>query len=151
LRYRYGLLLRGRGKTSEAIQHFQAAVDINPSYVKARLKLGLALRDDGRMNEAIKQLTEALAVKSEYVDLHYKLGLMYCDKIKFALAVEHFETAQKENPDNMNVHANLALALQNMGLIDRARASWQAVCELEPQSPMAFKAQRELVCLKPVW
>ena len=151
LHYRYGLLLRGRGQTAEAIEHFRTAVKINPSYLKARIKLGLALRDAERVKEALAELTEALKVKPEYVNLHYQLGLMYCDKIKFALAVEHFETMQKDPADNMNVQANLALALQNMGLIDRARASWQAVCELEPQSPLAFKAQREAVCLHTIW
>jgi len=37
-----------------------------------------------------------------------------------------------------------------MGLIDRANASWRAVCELEPQSTLAFQAQRELMTLNTV-
>lgn len=150
LHYRYGLLLKGRGKTEEAIEHFRTALQINPSYLKARTKLGLALREVGRMDDGIEQLREALQIKPEYADLHYRLGLMYCDKMQFALAVEHFEIALHNNPQNVNVHANLALALQNMGLIDRANASWRAVCELEPQSTLAFQAQRELMTLHPI-
>lgn len=150
LHYRYGLLLRGRGKTEEAIEHFRTALQINPSYLKARTKLGLALRETGKTDEGIEQLRQALQIKPEYADLHYRLGLMYCDKMQFALAVEHFEIALHDNPQNINVHANLALALQNMGLIDRANASWRAVCELEPQSTLAFQAQRELMTLHPI-
>jgi len=150
LHYRYALLLKGRGKTEEAIKHFRLALQINPSYLKARTKLGLALREVGRMDEGIEQLREALQIKPEYADLHYRLALMYCDKMQFALAVEHFEIALHNNPQNINVHANLALALQNMGLIDRANASWRAVCELEPQSTLAFQAQRELMTLNTV-
>ena len=150
LHYRYGLLLRGKGRNDEAIKCFRQALEINPSYIKAKIKLGISLRDRGDLDEGIEQLCQALEIKPEYADLHYKLALMYCDRIQFALAVEHFELALDENPDNTNIHANLALALQNMGLIDRARASWRAVCELEPQSPMAFQAQRELIGLKTV-
>jgi tetratricopeptide (TPR) repeat protein len=150
MHYRYGILLRGRGRTDEAIKHFRSALAINPSYIKARIKLGLALREQGQLDEGIEHLREALRIKPEYADLHYRLGLMYCDKMQFALAVEHFDIALKNNPDNVNVHANLALSLQNMGLIDRAHASWRAVCELEPQSPLAFQAQRELMTIRPV-
>lgn len=150
LHYRYALLLRGRGRLQEAIHHFRAAVEINHSYVRARMHLGLALREAGELTEALEQLEESLLVEPESVELHYKLALMYCDKMQFALAVEQLEMVQEHDPSNANVQANLALALQNMGLIDRARASWQAVCELEPDSPLAFKAQRELVSLKPV-
>ncbi len=150
LHYRYGLLLRGRGRLQEAIRHFRSAAQINPSYVRAKMHLGLALREAGELGEAIDQLKESLQVGPESVDLHYKLGLMYCDKMQFALAVEQLELVEQEDPANANVQANLALALQNMGLVDRARASWRAVCELEPESALAFKAQRELVSLKPV-
>jgi tetratricopeptide (TPR) repeat protein len=150
LHYRYGMLLRGRGETEEAIKHFGQAVEINPTYIKARIKLGLTLREINRLKEGFEHLKEALVLKPESSELHYKLGLMYCDKMQFALAVEQLEVMLPGHPDNGDIHANLALALQNMGLIDRARASWRAVCELEPESPLAFQAQRSLPILKTV-
>ncbi|MFC1783034.1 tetratricopeptide repeat protein [Planctomycetota bacterium] len=150
LHYRYGMLLRGRGETAESIKHFGQAVEINPSYIKARIKLGLALREVNRLAEGFEHLKQALELKPESAKLHYKLGLMYCDKMQFALAVEQLEMILPEHPENGDIQANLALALQNMGLIDRARASWRAVCELEPQSALAFQAQRALPILKPV-
>ena len=147
LHYRYGLLLRGRGRTRESISHFREALKINPCYAKARIKLALALLEDGRSEEAMVNLEEALHVKEEFVKLHYKLGLMYCDKIQFALAVEHSELTLGQD-SNADTNANLMLALQNMGLIDRARATWQAVCELEPDSRMAFQSQRAIMPIK---
>jgi len=148
IRYHYGLLLQTMGQPKEAIDHFQQALQINPSFFKAQIKLGLALREQNRLKKAEQQLREAFDLKHEYIDLHYKLSLMYCDKIKFALAVEHFETSLKGQGQQGDVQANLSLALQSMGLIDRAAAAWQAVCELEPQSTMAFQAQRSLTTLK---
>jgi hypothetical protein len=64
--------------------------------------------------------------------------------------VEHFQNNIKEEADNPNIHANLTLALQNMGLVDRAAAAWRGVCELDPNSAMAFQAQRSIVSLKTI-
>jgi len=152
LLYRYGLLLRGQGKTDEAIQQFQTALQINPSYTKARIKLGLALREKGKIADGFDQLEKAMVLEKEFIDMHYRLGLMYCDRMQFALALEHFdsELAENNDNDNDNIQANLMLALQNMGLIDRGAANWRALCELEPQSALAFQAQRSLKPLKPV-
>ncbi|MCP4706996.1 MAG: tetratricopeptide repeat protein, partial [Planctomycetes bacterium] len=149
LYYRYGMLLRGQGNTEGAISNYQKAVEINPSYFKARIKLGLSLREAGEKQQGLAELQAALELKPEYAELHYKLGVMYCDKMQYALAVEQLELMLPEHEENGDIQSNLALALQNMGLIDRALANWQAVCELEPESAMAFQAQRSLPVLNP--
>lgn len=147
LHYRYGLLLQCSGKNDKAIEHFGQAVEINGSYLKAKIKLGLALREQDNKNESLSHLRDAFTLKQEYADLHYKLALLYCDRIQFALAVEQFDSTANNGSANSNVHANLDLALQNMGLVDRAAAVWRAVCELDPHSQMAFQAQRSGVTL----
>jgi len=147
LYYRYGMLLRGQGNTEGAITNYQKAVEINPSYFKARIKLGLSLREVGKSQQGLEELQGALELKPEYAELHYKLGVMYCDKMQFALAVEQLELMLPEHEENGDIQSNLTLALQNMGLIDRAVANWRAVCELEPESAMAFQAQRSLPVL----
>ena len=146
--YHYGLLLWNTGEIDRTIENFQKALVINPSFFRAKIKLSLALREANRRQEAEEPLRQAFQLEQEYIDLHYHLGLMYCDKIKFALAVEHFQDALKSGGQEADVQANLSLALQNMGLIDRAAAAWQAVCELEPQSSLAFQAQRSFTTLK---
>lgn len=143
LHYRYALLLRSRGKYPEAIKHYKIALEINPSYHKASVKLGLCQRESGDHHEALEHLKRSVEINHEYVDLHYKLGLMYCDRIQFALAVEHY-SLESETSRQGNIHDNLELALQNMGLVDRCQATWQAVCELDPQSKMAFLSQRSM-------
>ena len=125
------------------------ALKINPAYAKARLKLALALREKKQTALALEMLQEILQINTEFVDLHYRLGLMYCDRLQFELAVEHFQFDGSQ-PSQENVYENLHLALQNMGLVDRVGASWQALCELDPQSTMAFMSQRSGLALNPV-
>jgi Flp pilus assembly protein TadD len=83
-------------------------------------------------------------IQPDYVDLHYQLGTLFAQRHKFEMAVEHFEHAAQGNPVNVCFQANLALALQNMGLIDRANATWQIVQELAPDSTEAAQARGEL-------
>ncbi len=149
LNYRYGLLLQGNGQTSQAADYYKRAVAANPSFLKARIKLSLTYLEDGQYDLALTNLKDAFYLDKEYLELHYKLALMYCDKIQFALSVEQIASEATSPQEAQNVHNNLMLALQNMALVDRAAANWQAVCELEPQSSLAFLSQRQLVKLKP--
>lgn len=141
LRYRLGLLLRNRGRIEEAIAEFRQAVAINPTYMKALIKLGLALAENDQTDEAIAVLKQALEIEPNYVDLHYQLGLLFAKRQQFEIAVEHHEQAVQACPQNAAFQANLALALQNMGLIDRANASWQIVADLTPESSEGEKAR----------
>ena len=136
LHYRLGLLLRHEGDLSQAIDAFRQAVLISPNYLKALTRLGLALREDGRIDAALDVLNQALAVDPESVELHYQLGLMFADRNEFALALDKFEYAVSLEPQNLDYLANLALALQNMGLLDRAAASWETLCQAASEAPL---------------
>lgn len=130
LHYRYGLLLRQAGRFDEAIVAFQRATTINPSYAKALIKLGISLKEAGRFDDAIGTFQQALTLGKSFVDVHYQLGLLFAQRNRFDLAVEQFEHAVAGNEQNTSFRANLALALQNVGMVDRAAATWRSICEL---------------------
>ncbi len=138
LYYRLGLLFRNRGRLKEAIESFQRAVEINPAYEKALVKLGLALQEAGQTDDAVAAFQRAIDVDPGQIHAHYQLGLLFTEKHLFELAVEHFRKAQDSLFTHPDVQANIGLALQNVGLLDRAEASWRTTCELHatrPQSP----------------
>jgi len=130
LRYRLGVLLRQKECFDEAIGQYRQAVAINPVYARANIKLGLALQERGVEQEAMETLQQSVRVGPEDMTLHYKLGLLFSQRAQFELAVEHFEHKTTENGQHLAVHGNLVLALQNMGLVDGAAATWQAISEL---------------------
>jgi tetratricopeptide (TPR) repeat protein len=144
--YRLGLLLRQRGHLEEAIEHFEQAVHINPVYTKALIKLGLALYEADRTDEAIRSLQGALALHPEYVDLHYRLGVIFASRQQFQLALEHFDRAVASHGENLDYRENLAIALENMGMIDRAKAMWHRI---EEQAPASAHAERARAALGP--
>ncbi len=130
VRYRYGVLLRAEDRTGEAMEQFRIATEINPSYVQAMVKLGVCRQELGQSDEAIKTFKRVLEIKGEYVDMHYRLGLLYTDRRQFDLAVKEMEAAAAGAPDNTQVRAALALSLQNMGLMDRAAATWRSLWKM---------------------
>ncbi|MCK4343564.1 MAG: tetratricopeptide repeat protein [Phycisphaerae bacterium] len=144
LHYRYGLLLRQVGRQEEAIETFRNAVAINPNYSKAQVKLAICLKECGRTDEAIEAFQQALRLDEKYVDVHYQLGLLFAQRSRFDLAVEQFEQAVAGNDRNLAFQANLALALQNIGMVDRAAATWRSICELS-RSDTDLLAARERI------
>ena len=123
-----------RGRLEDAIASFREALQINPNYVKATIKLGLALMEAGDREEALRTMRRALDAQPRDVELHYQLGLMFADAQQFGLALEQFEDALSEDRRDIDIHANIALALQNMGLLDRAAAGWQTLCDMAPET-----------------
>jgi len=130
LRYRYGVLLRASGNLGEAMGQFAQAVEINPTYVQAVIKLGITQQELGLTDEAVETFKRALELRPEYVDLHYRLGLLFTDRRRFEEAVQHMEQAAAGAPDNEQIRASVALALQNMGLMDRAAATWRSLWKI---------------------
>jgi len=130
LHYRLGMLLRQKGCLDAAIEQYRQATSINPVYARAQIKLGLALKERGSDPEATETLRRALCVGPKDTALHYKLGLLFSQRAQFELAVEYFEHKMASDRQQLAVHANLVLALQNMGLVDGAAATWQAISEL---------------------
>ncbi|MBI1826621.1 MAG: tetratricopeptide repeat protein [Planctomycetes bacterium] len=131
LHYRLGVLLKSAGDVRAAIESFGRAIQINPRYLKALVRLSLSLHEVGELDAAIKVAKEVLALDDESTELHYQLGLMFADRNQFALALDRFDHAARKMPTNMDYVANLALALQNMGLLDRAVETWRTLCDLE--------------------
>jgi tetratricopeptide (TPR) repeat protein len=130
LRYRYGVLLRAEGRLGEALEQLEEAVRINPTYVAAIIRLGVTQQELGQIEQAIETFQRALDLKREYVDLHYRLAVLYTDRRQMTKAVEHMEQAAGLAPGNPQFRASLALALQNMGLMDRVAATWRSLAEL---------------------
>lgn len=130
LRYRYGVLLRSEGRLAEALEQFSAATEINPNYTQAVIKLGITQQELGQVEEAVQTFIKALDLAPAYVDLHYRLGLLYTNKREFEEAIKHMESASEGAPDNKQIRAALALSLQNMGLMDKAAATWRSLWKL---------------------
>jgi len=128
--YRYGVLLRSEGRCGESMEQFEEAIRINPTYVQAIIRLGITQQELGLTDQAVETFARALEISPHFVDVHYRLGLLYTDRRRFEDAVEQMEAAAAGAADNEQIRAALALSLQNMGLMDRAAATWRSLWDV---------------------
>jgi len=124
LLYRIGVLMMSVGRSTDALKAFQTALDINPTYNRARSKLVVCLFETDQKNVALEQLIGPDCLNKDTLALHYKIALLYCDRIKFASSLINLERSMEDNFTNSEATVNISIVLQNLGLLDVAAATW---------------------------
>jgi tetratricopeptide (TPR) repeat protein len=129
LHHRLGVLLMSVGRMAEAITAFHRALEINPTYNRARSKLAVCLLETNRKDDALEQLTGHECLDKDTLELHYKTALLYSDSIKFASSLIDLEHSMENNFASADTTVNISVVLQNLGLLDRVTAMWDNLCD----------------------
>jgi tetratricopeptide (TPR) repeat protein len=125
LHYRLGLLLMSLGDLSEAGKAFRQALELNPTFDRARNKLIVCLYETSDKNQALELLRPPFNLDKNTLELHYKVALLYCDRFKFAGSLIDMQNFVDQNlTSNQSTH-NISIVLQNLGLLDRTIATWE--------------------------
>jgi tetratricopeptide (TPR) repeat protein len=125
LHYRFALLMMGVGEIRRAIEAFRRALEINPTFGRARSKLAVCLFETQSKEAAMEQLAAPYCLDRQMLELHYQTALLYCDKIKFASSLMNLERQMHKNfTGSGDTAVNISLVLQNLGLLDRAETMW---------------------------
>jgi tetratricopeptide (TPR) repeat protein len=125
LHYRLGVLLMSVAKLQPAAQCFQAALEINPTYARARSKLAVCLYEIGDKEQALAQLASLEHLSTDTLELHYKTALLYCNRLKFASSLINLDRHLHNNFAAVDATVNISIVLQNLGLLDRVAAMWE--------------------------
>jgi len=133
--YRLGILMMSVNDLNGAIEAFGRAVELNPTYSRARTKLAVCLYEDGQHKQALKCLTSPDCLDKATLELHYKTALLYCDKIKFASSLMNLYNAMNTNFTSADSTVNISIVLQNLGLLDRASVMWDNLYETLQHTP----------------
>ena len=124
LHYRFGMLMMNVSRMNEALNAFQKVLQINPTYYRAKNKLAICLYETNQHQAALEQLSCSESINKETIELHYKVALLYCDRIKFASSLINLEQHMLNIFAETDATVNISIALQNLGLMDRAAAMW---------------------------
>jgi tetratricopeptide (TPR) repeat protein len=124
LQYRLGILMMGVGRMSEASKSFKIALQINPTYTRARNKMAICLFETDHKQNALEQLIGPECLDRDTLELHYKIAVLYCDRLKFASSLINLERYMEENFASSASTVNISIVLQNLGIVDRATAMW---------------------------
>src|SRR5262249_5450434 len=74
-----GVVLDRLARKDEALDHFNAAVKLDPAFVSGRNNLGRFLAERGERTEAIKQFEQVLKIDPAHVQAHFNLGVLYSE------------------------------------------------------------------------
>jgi Tfp pilus assembly protein PilF len=106
----YGLLYMHRNALSEALKHFQAAVELDPKFVEARMNVGLTTLGFRNYALAKDQFSEVLKLQPKNYDALIGLG-------NALRGVNDFEGAEREYKKAMDVDRKRGEAFYNLGVL----------------------------------
>jgi protein O-mannosyl-transferase len=135
--YNLGIALNDRGKTDEAIAHYQQAIELRPSYAEAHYNLGRLLAQKGQLDDAIAHYEKALEINPTDAEAQNNLGVTLFGSGRVDEAVAHYQQALKLRPDYAEAACNLATALLSKGDLDGAIARYSACLALWPNQAEA--------------
>lgn len=106
----YGLYYMHRNALSEALRHFQVAVELDPRFVEARMNVGLTTLGFRNYNLAKDQFTEVLKIQPKNYDAVIGLG-------NALRGLNDFPGAEREYKKAMGIDGRRGEAFYNLGVL----------------------------------
>lgn len=148
VKYYIALCLIKQQNWDGAIQKSEAALKLNPSFIKAYLAKANAQIGKGAKDEALATLEQGLTVAPENMDLWYLKGILLYNKQDYPGAIETFNKVITSIPDKAYAHYYLGLSNYNAGKKPQAIQSFERFLQLAPEAPEAPQIRELLRRLK---
>ncbi len=97
--YNLGIQLARENRPQEALQEYQAAIQLNPVYAEPHNNMGNILLEFGKIPEAIASYEEALRLNPNYARAHNNMGTALAEMGKITEAIEQYQQAVRIEPD----------------------------------------------------
>ncbi len=102
--YFLGLTYYQTQKLELALNQFQKALDMAPSFNQARVMVAMTLLKQKRVDDAINEIQKAIKFKEDNSLAHNVLGSAYLSQGKYDLAMAEFDRAIVLNPNLASAH-----------------------------------------------
>jgi len=132
-----GERLQQKGRTDEALAHYQTALHLAPNFEEIHYNLGTILEQRGRGKEAAAEYEKAIAINPAYAPALNNLGKMLLDEGRAEEAAPLFAKALAAQPGFAKAHNNLGDILLREGLVDEAVGHFQQALSIEPANAEA--------------
>jgi tetratricopeptide (TPR) repeat protein len=106
-----GDALARKGRSDDAMTHYDEAITLQPNYGDAYYNRGIVLFAKGRTEEAIADWTKALEMHPNDADAHTSLGNALLQRGSLREAIAHYATAMDLAPEDPHSRNNLAWVL----------------------------------------
>jgi tetratricopeptide (TPR) repeat protein len=141
-------ILAQKGRTDEAMTHFEQALEINSQYEPAQEALGGVLLQKGKVDEAIPHLREAVQLTLGDPDPCFNLGNALLQKGDLDGAIAQYRQVVDLRPDYAEAQNNLGYALLRKGNVDEALVHCRTAVQLRPDIAQAHNNFGSALCQK---
>ncbi len=121
-----------RGDIDTAIEWYQKAAGIKPSYASPHNDLGILFETKGWLDRAEAEYNKALAIDPEYKEVYTNLALLYERKGELEKAAFHWMKRYKLGSPDDPWTQEAKNRLEKLGLIDKTE---NASLEITPEAP----------------
>jgi tetratricopeptide (TPR) repeat protein len=134
----YGYFVENEGQDLDfdpavkEVEMYELALEILPTFQRARNNLGVALKRRGRIEEAIEQYKMAIEVDPNFADAHSNLGAAYYALGRNEDAVREFELATKNAGSNAYFFHHLGVVQYQLKQYDEAIEQFKKAISREP-------------------
>ncbi len=115
-----GIALARQGRVNEAIENYQQALRMEPTFSVAHYNLGNLLARQGRLEEATLYYEAALKIDPDFAEAHNNLGDVLAKRGKLDEAIRHFRLALALDPGRKEFLVNLSNTLVRNGRPEEA-------------------------------
>lgn len=152
--YILGLIYHQWGKLTQAVEHFEKALGLNPEYVEVLLSLSITLNDMGRYDEAkivYQRATVSVTRTGEpakgslfrgrIANLHAELGELYLALRQYEDAIREYRNALTVAPEYPDLRIRMAVALREAGRMPEGLEEIRRVISSHPGNVQAMIQQ----------
>ncbi|MFQ5822765.1 MAG: tetratricopeptide repeat protein [bacterium] len=136
------------GNILEAVEAFQAAININQSKPLYYKELALAFNFQEKDNDVIECLKKAKELGKNDSITNTLWGKILIKQQNFSDAILHLEQALKNNSNNLFAKYHLAVALMRNGELELAKNHLQEILRTPLNSPLKMEAKSILQKIK---
>lgn len=134
--YLGGVVSAELGENAGAAASFRRALEIDPDYWPARLRLAAALMEAGELDASRREYETLVRDLPDLALGHYGFARVLSSRGESAAAIAHYERAVALEPPFGPAHYALALAYRDAGLVDRATTHLNAYRRFGARRPV---------------
>jgi Tfp pilus assembly protein PilF len=129
-----GFIARTRGNLDESAARYADALEHSPTDAHLHNNLGETRRTQGYLAEAAALFRRGLHLTPDAAPIAANLGSVLVAMRRPDLALPHLQHAAALDPNQMQVHSDIAMCLCSMNRFAEALASYRRVYEIQPSA-----------------
>ncbi len=130
--FNLGVSFFNQREMAKAVQAYQKAIALDPTYVEAYNNLGITYQELGDSTLAFEAYQKSIEINPQYEKGHNNLGILLYQKGREEEAIEAFQKALAINPNNVESHINLGILFKKRGQWDKGIESYKKALAINP-------------------